>query len=462
MLPLTTAEVAKATGGRLMTKDKQNREFLSLTTDSRRVEKNALFVALKGEHYDGHAFIKNAVASGATGVILENLASVPTINGCAVIAVENSKAALLKIAQLIKAKLNCLTVGITGSNGKTTVKELAAQILKQKFKVLSSPLNYNNEIGIPLTLAKAQVDVEILVLELAMRGLNQIKQLAEAVQPEIGVITNIGLSHIELLGSLEKIAQAKLELVEALPAKGLAILNYDDAWFSYFKKHTKVQQLTFGLSPHADVGAEKVKLDAEGRPSFYLRLPNGQKEKVFLQLLGKHNVSNALAAAAIGFAFNLPISVIVSGLEQEIPAKMRLQPLILNNGAKIINDAYNASPASVTAALEVLAQIKAKRRLVILGPMAELGSFTEEAHQEVGSKIAAYNIDILITVGQTAALTGEMVAKKSSRTAVFNCADVEEAGEQAVSLIKKGDVILVKGSRVAQLEKVVQKLISEV
>jgi len=463
MVPLTLAEVVKATGGRLITQNNTKLTFTEISLDSRQVAKNSLFIALKGERYDGHDFIKQAVTNGATALIVKEGFQLPTENNRAVIAVSDTKEALLKIGHLLKTKLNCVTVGITGSNGKTTVKELTANILKQKYKTYSSPLNFNNEIGLPLTLAKAQVDVEVLILELAMRGFNQIKQLAQVAEPKIGVITNIGLSHIELLGSLENIAKAKLELIESLPADGIAVLNADDDWFSYLKKHTQAKLLTYGLSKAADIRAEQVKLDSQSRPQFNLCLPDGQKKEVHLKLMGYHNVSNALAAATVAFAFNLPLKTIITGLEQQIPAKMRLELETLKNGATIINDTYNASPASVAAALQVLANFKTDgKRYAVLGQMAELGAFTEEAHKAVGQEILKQNIDVLVTVGQTAALTAQAVEAAKAKTTVFACKDVAEASTVLLSLIKPGDVVLVKGSRVAGLERLVQKLTLEV
>lgn len=466
MVPLTLAEIVKATGGRLITQNSSQLTFLDISLDSRQMTKNALFVAIKGERYDGHSFAKQAVAGGASGLIVKDGFQLPTGNSNsvpAVIAVSDTKEALLKIAYLLKTKLNCVTVGITGSNGKTTVKELAANILKQRYKTYSSPLNFNNEIGLSLTLTKAQVDVEILILEMAMRGLNQIKQLTQAAEPKIGVITNVGLSHIELLGSLENIAKAKLELIESLPADGTAVLNADDAWFSYLKKRTPVKLLTYGLSKTATVQAEQIKLDRQSRPQFNLCLPDGQKAKVHLKLMGHHNVSNALAAATVAFAFNLPLETIVTGLEQQIPAKMRLELETLKNGTRVINDAYNASPASATAALQVLANFKTDgKRYVVLGEMAELGPFTEEAHKLVGQEILKQNIDVLVTVGKVAALTAEEVKAGSREITVFACKNIAEASRLLVSLIKPNDVILVKGSRAAGLERLIKKLTLEV
>lgn len=466
MVPLTLAEIVKATNGRLMTPNSPRLTFADISLDSRKVAKNTLFVAIKGERYDGHSFAQQAVAAGASGLIVEDGFQLPTRNNSsalAVIAVPDSKEALLKIAHLLKTKLSCVTVGITGSNGKTTVKELTANILRQKYKTYSSPLNFNNEIGLTLTLAKAQVDVDVLILEMAMRGLNQIKQLAQAAEPQIGVITNIGQSHIELLGSMENIAKAKLELIESLPEDGVAVLNADDAWFSYLKERTLVKLLTYGLSETAAVRAEQVKLDKQSRPQFYLCFPDGQKAKVHLKLMGSHNISNALAAATVAFIFNLPLETIVTGLEQPIPAKMRLELDTLKSGTKVINDAYNASPASVVAALQVLANFKTDgKRYVVLGEMAELGPFTAEAHKLVGQEILKQNIDVLVTVGEVAGLTGKEVETANRQKKVFACKNITEASRLLASLIKPNDVILVKGSRVAGLERLIQKLALEV
>lgn len=463
MVPLTIDEIVKATGGKLVNQG-QPGKFVHLATDSRQVVNGALFVALKGERYDGHSFVKQALANGAAGLIVEaSQASAINSKQATVVAVVDTREALLKIAALIKSKLHCRTVGITGSNGKTTVKELATNILQQQYETASSPFNYNNEIGLPLTLAKAKVDVEFLILELAMRGRGQIKQLAAVAQPEIGVITNIGVSHLELLGSLKNIAQAKLELVEALPPDGLAILNCDDDWFNYLKARTAVKILTFGLNKEAEVRASNIKLDDEGRACFSLFLPDGQSGQVQLNLLGRHNVYNALAAATVGFAFNLPIQTIITGLQANIPAKMRLELVTLKNGAKIINDAYNSSPASVEAALQVLTDVKAGgKKFVVLGPMAELGRLTEDAHKEVGKKIVNQNVDFLVTVGETAGIAATTVESMSHKIKVFRCQSVEEAGEFLTPLIKKDDLVLVKGSRVAGLEQLVKRLAVEV
>lgn len=460
------AEVARATGGRLLIGSPE--AFLpEVSIDSRSITREQMFMPLTGERFRGQDFVLDVIDKGAAGVFTEewhdSLRShvERSAHIKAVVEVASGNQALMDTARLARGTSGAKTIAITGSSGKTSTKNLLAGALSMESKVHASPANYNNEVGVPLTIIKAPADVDFLVLELGMRGAGQIRELAMMAAPDIGVITNVGEAHLGLLGSRENLAAAKAELLEALPDQGVAILNADDGYAPVLARFCRAAVLTFGLSERADFRATDVHLDEEARPTFVLRTPTEECE-IALRVSGAHSVTNALAAAAAAVAAGASLAGVQRGLALVEPESMRLQTYEIGE-VKIINDCYNANPASVIAALATLRDTRAPgRRVAVLGDMAELGEHTREAHLRVGEAAAAMGVDLLIGVGVLARdiLDGAVEAGMSGGDCQW-FSDVNEAGEALAALARPGDLVLLKGSRVMGLERLVDRLKAE-
>jgi UDP-N-acetylmuramoyl-tripeptide--D-alanyl-D-alanine ligase len=363
---------------------------------------------------------------------------------------------------------------VTGSVGKTTTKDMVASVLAQKFKVLKNEENLNNEIGLPLTVLKLGKDAEAAVLEMAMRQSGEIRQLAEIAAPEVGIITNIGLAHIELLKTRQNIARVKSELIEVLgekflPAGGLKkpviILNSDDDFYKTFVRKArryKVRVISFGIASKAQFTAEEI-LPGPESISFVLKAP-AARISVHLPQPGKHNVYNALAAAGAGAVLGLSLKQVKTGLESFVPSSARME-IINTPRIKILNDTYNASPDSMKAAIKILQEQRdflgksVPRKIAVLGDMLELGNFTTSAHRQIGEYLVENGIHLLVAVGKNSFYIGQgaLNAGMSEKNIYFS-ESVEEAGQHLLQLIRKGDVVLVKGSRDMKMEKIVVKL----
>ncbi|MGI8662569.1 MAG: UDP-N-acetylmuramoyl-tripeptide--D-alanyl-D-alanine ligase [Acidimicrobiales bacterium] len=405
--------------------------------DSRAVRGGELFVPIVAER-DGHSFVAAAIANGAAGW----LGSERVDTDGSWIEVGDTSAALLDIGRFARAKLPDRVVGITGSVGKTTVKDLACAALSGAFATHASARSFNNELGVPLTLAEAPDDVEAVVVEMGARGLGHVALLCDVARPTIGVVTAVALAHAEMFGTIEEVAAAKGELIEALPAEGTAVLNADDPFVAAMRERTEAQIVLFGLGPGVEVTAEHVALDEQLRASFELRMPSGTAH-VCLRLRGQHQVINALAAAAAAHAAGVDVEVAAAGLGNAEPAPHRMVLLRTETGAIVVDDAYNANPTSMAAALRSLAALSARRRVAVLGVMAELGPSAPSEHRRVAELAAdlgieviavdcdAYGVDVVDGVGGALALLGAL-------------------GE--------GDAVLVKASRVAGLDRLVDDL----
>lgn len=455
---LSLAELARAVGARVyppgVERDLQVRTVRGVSTDSRTVQPGDLFVALRGPRTDGHRFIGAAAARGAVGVVAAVLPEEPK-PGVPVLLVGDTLRALGAIAARYRRELAAQVVGVTGSVGKTTVVALAAAVLAQRYRVVCSQETWNAEIGVPLTLLRATGDTEVVVAEMAMRGLGQIRELVEMARPRIGVVTNVGETHLGLLGSVERIARAKAELVEGLPPEGTAVLNADDPWTGYLTALAPCRILRFGLSPEAEVRAEQVV--AAGRGCTFRLVVGTETAEVHLPLPGRHNVGNALAAAAVGTVLGVPIDALRAGLERAPQPSRRLQVEEVGD-LLIINDTYNASPRSVRAALEVLEGLAGgRRRVAILGDMRELGDESPRLHREIGLEAARRGTALILTVGPEASALAEG-ARQVTGSEVFHFPDREAAVALLPALLRPGDVILVKGSRAMGLEAVVEAL----
>lgn len=442
--------------------------------DSRQAREGSLFVALPGERTDGHLYVAQAFAAGAKAALIQReVPGLPTIDLTAAQAperlevpialrVENTLGALQRLAKAYRRDHPHLrVVGVTGSVGKTTAKEAIATVLAQRFVTLKNEGNANNEIGLPLTLLTLMPHHERAVLEMAMYAVGEIALLCDLAQPTLGVVMNVGPTHLERLGSIERIAQAKAELVQALLPEGLAILNGDDPRVRAMSALTSAPVVTFGLGPENDLCAFDVQTLGLGGIVFEIaiqteRFPEAPRwATVHTPLLGSHAVMPALAAVAVGLAEGLCWEEITRGLEKM--GSPRLMPKRLANGALLLDDTYNASPASCQAALDLLASL-AGRRIAVLGDMLELGDYEREAHREVGAMCAS-RVEHLITVGSRARWIAE--SAREAGLAASNITEVEtnqEALDLLKTLLREGDVVLVKGSRGMAMEEIVHAL----
>lgn len=423
--------------------------FSSITNDGRTARPGALFLALEAER-DGHEFIAQARANGAVGVLARKVVGMRPEPGFAYVVVEDPIAALQSAAAARRDELDVGVVGIAGSVGKTTAKEAIAQVLRRRYHLLASPGNFNNEIGLSITIFELTDQHERAVLEMGAYAVGEIAQLCRIAQPQVGVITTIGPTHLESFGSIDAIEQAKGELVESLPETGLAILNGDDQRVRRMAARASCPIAWYGLGEHNIVRAVEVETRGLDGIAFTLLYPGGDV-RVESPLIGRHAVYPCLAAAAVAFAEDMPENDVATALA-EPPARLRLKPLPGRNGSTILDDSYNAAPISMAAALDVLAEHES-RRVAVLGDMLELGDAEQEAHRSVGRRAAA-SADVLYAVGRRARLIGEEAELAGLR-------DVHYADDAMAVTYEPapGDLVLVKASRGMKLERVVQRLV---
>ncbi len=421
-----------------------------VSTDTRDLVRGDLFVALKGVNHNGHDYVGAAFDAGAAAALVSDPRAVP--EGRPAVVAADTLVAFGRIASAHRLAQKAIVAAITGSVAKTTTKGMLSSVMAGVGETLSAPGTHNNEIGVPQTLVRLCGAHRFCVLELAMRGPGEIAYLAEIVRPDVGVITNIGESHVGRLGSRDAIARAKAELLDWLPEDGVAVLNADDFFFPLFRELAECKVASFGMLPPADFHpADVVSRGLEGA-SFTLVSPIGTAP-VTLSVPGLHNVANSLASAAAAHAMGAGLQQIVDGLSRHTGTPMRMEHVPGMAGALIINDAYNASPDSVGAALELLAETEG-RRIFVFGDMLELGDLSEQAHHEVGKRAAAAGVAWLIGVGELAALAAEEAAAAGVRTT--SVADAAEAADVLRGELAADDVVLVKGSRGIGLERVVE------
>ena len=458
MIPLSLAAIAEITGARLGAGTPPGAVADSVVIDSRKAQPGSLFAALPGGNADGHDFAAAAMAGGAVAV----LASRPV--GAPALIVTDVPGAMAALARACAAAVPGLTIaGITGSVGKTTTKDLAAQLVERLGPTVAPYESYNNEIGHPLTVLRITADTRYLVLELSARGPGHIAQLCAVAPPRLGAVLCVGHAHAGEFGGLAEVARAKGELPAALPADGVALLNADDPRVLAMAERTAAQVVTFGLLPGAAVRADGVTLGGDGRAAFTLVTPAGAAP-VRLRLLGAHNVVNALAAAAIAGELGLPVAAVAEGLSAATArSKWRMEVTERADGVTVINDAYNANPEGMAAALETLATVaRGRRAIAVLGPMNELGDESQRRHEEAGGLAARAGVAGLIVVGENAApmLTGAK-AERSWRGELISVPDAESAVTALGNLLGPGDVVLVKASRTIGLERVALALTGE-
>jgi len=459
VIPVPLAEVAGVTGGRLTdVPDPAALVAGPVVIDSREAAPGSLFAALPGTRTDGHQFALAAVQSGAVAV----LATRPA--GCPAIVVPDVQAALGRLARAVVDRASDLTIiGITGSAGKTTTKDLTAQLLETLGPTIAPRDSFNNEIGHPLTVLRITSQTRFLVSELAARGPGHITQLCQIAPPRLGAVLGVGLAHAGEFGGLEAIAQAKGELVAALPADGVAVLNADDHRVAAMAARTRARVVTFGRAERAEVRADSVRADEAGRPGFLLTTPAGSAP-VQLRLHGEHHVANALAAAALADQLGMPVAAIAAGLSAAVArSRWRMEVTQLPDGITVVNDAYNANPDSVRAAIAALsAMSRGRRGFAVLGHMTELGDDADRLHAEIGADAAAADLAGLIVVGDAAApiLAGARTVP-GWRGELQQVPDAAAAVRALRDRLRDGDVVLVKASHSIHLERVALALTGE-
>ncbi len=446
-MDLTVAEILRATRGKLV-RGAPNAVITHISTDSRTINKDDLFVALIGERFDGHDFLDSVRQRGISGVVVSRQieADFPIV-----IEVDDSLIALGDIAALHRSEFELPIVAITGSNGKTTTKDMTASVLSQRFSVFQSEKNYNNQIGIPSRLLELDDNSQVGVLEIGTNQLGEIERLSQIVKPTVGVITNIGHSHLEFLGSLEGVAEEKGSLVDRVE---YAVLNADDPMTPLLARRACGKIATFGCASDADISAHEIDIQSTGNPSFTLRINGRNTTRVRLPCLGTHNVLNALAAASVGVWAGLTSTEIRDGLENFAPAHMRMQPIECD-GLHIINDAYNSNPDSLKHALEFLSSTRTSgKRIAVLGDMLELGHESKKLHFNAGMNVPT-NIDVLISVGAHSLdiIRGAAGRIKTTRA----CETPEAAARRLREFSQSGDLVLIKGSRGMKLEQIVDE-----
>lgn len=445
--------------------------------DSRQADAGSLFVALPGEQTDGHNFVEQAFQNGAVAAITQQsvagFAQERTLvaekissdhlsalagNAPICIQVEDSLAGLQQLAKFWRNKFNPRVIGITGSVGKSTTKELIWAVLATQFNALKSQGNYNNEIGLPLTLLKLNAEHKYAVLEMGMYAVGEIALLCDLARPQVGVVTNVGPVHLERLGTIERIAQAKAELVEALPTEGTAILNYDDSLVLPMAQKTQARVFTYGLSPEADLWAGNVTSTGLEGIRFVFHYQD-EAIHVRVPLLGRHSVHTALRAAAVGLMEGLAWEDIINGL-QTLPSSSQLRLVAVPgpNGSTLLDDTYNASPASTIAALNLLDDLTASKKIAVLGDMMELGSYEEEGHKKVGCRAAAV-VDVLIVIGPRSKTTAEEARACGLKVeSVMELENNQAAVNYLTDALEPENIVLIKGSLSRRMYDIVSAL----
>ena len=426
-------------------------------TDSRQAQAGDLFFAIKGEHFDGHDFLPEVAARGVAAVVVEREKVPASPPECAVLAVDDTRAALGRFAAACRRKFDLPVVCVGGSNGKTTVKELIASVLRQKLATLWSEASFNNDIGVPLTLLRLEKTHRAAVLEAGTNHPGELAPLVKIIQPKYGVITNIGREHLEFFGDLAGVAQEEGALAELLPEDGRLFVNGDNEWTEKIVRRARAGVVRVGLGERNDWRAKRIRPDKNG-VTFRVAAPkmdwNGEYR---VNLLGRHQVINALLAMAVSEELGLGRSAVRDGLAGCKPAKMRLQ-FWEAGGVRVLDDTYNANADSALAALETLCDLPLQgRRVAVLGDMNELGAHSEAAHAEVGRRAAELGIGQLFAVGKMAPVTAR-AARDAGLARVIEFADVEAATKAVRSFLKTGDVILLKASRAVRLERIAETL----
>lgn len=453
MLELNLQEIVKATKGALL-KEADVKEIKAVSTDTRKIEEGTMFIALKGENFNGNNYVLEAFNKGAKIAIVDEVKC--DLNelkeDVALIKVQNTGRALMDLAKFYREKLGLKVVGITGSAGKTSTKDLVAAVLSDKYKVFKTKGNFNNEIGLPLMILELDSTYDVAILEMGMRGLGQIKELAEIASPDLGIITNIGISHIEILKTRENILKAKMEIATFFDKNNtLVVCGNDDFLGSLPSAEYKIVRT--GVGENFKIGAKNIALE---ELSSKFTVYDGEKEEEFsLDMPGEHNISNLMLGIAIAKELGVSFEEMKRGLNNIEATSMRLE-LIKKDGFSILNDCYNSSPVAVKSAIDVMKNIEGKRRIAVLGTMRELGHKSEEAHEEIGKYAKENGIEKVLCFGDFSENIKEGYGEGCT---VYE--NKEELIKDLLNIICDGDIILVKASRSLKFEEITKALLEK-
>jgi UDP-N-acetylmuramoyl-tripeptide--D-alanyl-D-alanine ligase len=446
-------EATRGQGASLALKGEHQFDFVS--TDSRQVTPGCLFLPLQGAQHDGHDHVSSALAQGATASLWSRPEVPEALQKAPLIRCQDTLQALQDLgAYHLHRRVGCPVVAITGSTGKTTTKDLVACLLGTRYRVLKTPGNYNNDVGVPLTLLQLERDTQVAVIELGMRGENQIRRLAALLRPKIGLITNIGVSHIELLGSRQNIARAKGELIESLAAEAVAVLPRDSDFFEFLASFHEGPTLSFSGDPASPAAVRPSLRQQRGLEGWRLEFEPGVVWD--FPLPGEHHVEDLAAAWAVARHFEIDPQAAGEALRQVRLSHLRMERHDLGNGLCLLNDAYNAAPDSMRSALKVLGYAPG-RKLAVLGDMLELGEYEEQAHRELGEWVAELGVDMLLAVGQRSRVLAQS-AQKAGLSAVLWAANTADAAVMLRPQLSSGDTLLLKASRGVGLDLLVAEL----
>ena len=453
MLELNLQEIVKATKGALL-KEADVKEIKAVSTDTRKIEEGTMFIALKGENFNGNNYVLDAFNKGAKIAIVDEVKC--DLNelkeDVALIKVQNTGRALMDLAKFYREKLGLKVVGITGSAGKTSTKDLVAAVLSDKYKVFKTKGNFNNEIGLPLMILELDSTYDVAILEMGMRGLGQIRELAEIASPDLGIITNIGISHIEILKTRENILKAKMEIATFFDKNNtLVVCGNDDFLGALPEAEYKIVKT--GVGENFEIGAKNIALE---ELSSKFTVYDGEKEEEFsLDMPGEHNISNLMLGIAIAKELGVSFEEMKRGLKNIEATSMRLE-LIKKDGFSILNDCYNSSPVAVKSAIDVMKNIEGKRRIAVLGTMRELGHKSEEAHEEIGKYAKENGIEKVLCFGDFSENIKEGYGEGCT---VYE--NKEELIKDLLNIICDGDIILVKASRSLKFEEITKALLEK-
>ncbi len=465
----TLEEILKATGGSLLYGESSSYKFSDISTDSRKIGENSVFIALMGERFDGHDFLEDALKRGARCLIVDKNIELSKLQASvshsfSVVKVENTLKALGEIGRYRRSLFKGPVIGVTGSNGKTSTKEMISKVLEGKFRVLKNPMNWNNNIGLPLSIFQLEDTHEVAVLEMGINHPGEMDELVYIAQPTIGVITNIQKAHLEGLESEDKICAEKTKLWKGLPKDGLAVLNVDDERLvKAYQKICKTPSISFGIIKEADIRAlpESIKLAREG--TFYNVRYRGKTFSFRIPVLGEHFIYNSLSALAVSLHFGITLEDSSLALSQYKPVPHRMELHTLSDGTVIVDDAYNANPGSMLRAIETVskvAQREAKPFIAILGDMRELGAESELLHREIGRELVKAKPAMVITLGEYGSYIADS-ARLGGIEMVFSGFSHEGVLEIMMEHWMPGAWILVKGSRAMAMEKIVEELLTD-
>ena len=453
MKPRLMSDVARAVDGLFLGDDVV---VTTVCTDSRLATPGSLFVALPGEHTDGGLFVPEAFQLGAAGALVRDGLRVDGPS----VSVRSTNEALIRLATDERRRSGATVVGVTGANGKTSTKDMTAAVLARRFRTHASPESFNNEVGLPVTLLTAPADTEVVVAEMGARRKGDVTLLCEIARPDVVVVTNVGVAHLEVFGSWEAIVEASAEPIDALGPDGVGVLNADDQVVAGYAARSDGRVVTFGMSASADVRADGVWLDAEGFAAFDVAA-DGAQAHVALSVAGEHMVSNALASIAVGLTLGIELETAAAAVSTATVSHWRMETFTTGDGVRVVNDAYNANPESVAAALKAARWMARDARLIaVLGTMAELGPIADEEHERLGDLAARLRVDRVIAVGDWARADrdGQRARRRRARErrrvrTSRGCPRGRPRPTRA-----PGDVVLFKASRVAGLERLAEAL----